>query len=393
MDALGYRVLFLDSYTVSHPGAGAAPSSDSIGYGITASDAIRSGLISLGMQLSRPLIDAGDESVTAQGRRSAWILGNYHTVLRSLLNDPPDAIFCFHIMMASPVEIRRMALDLGLSVPIMGYTHGSHWDPTDTFRHEAYPGLDLLDLANLDVVDRLLVVSEYMRTTLQNNISAFNSDVAQRIDAKVVVVGLPLDVDRIDRCRTDREFPRPTVVFNHAPVASKNPELFVQVMTRVLPRHDVNVLFTREFAPYQAGGKAVAELASQFPDQVILGRDMPLDDYYAALWASELQVSTASHESLGVATLEAMYATNCCILPRLGSYPEICENHPDVLYDLGPGPLEERLCYFLEHEKERRAVAMQLRVMASKYQPSIVIPKIARSLVAAIDSRDHGHGR
>ena len=27
-----------------------------------------------------------------------------------------------------------MLLDLGLRVPIVGYTHGSHWDVTDTYR-------------------------------------------------------------------------------------------------------------------------------------------------------------------------------------------------------------------------------------------------------------------
>jgi len=31
--------------------------------------------------------------------------------------------------------------------------------------------------------------------------------------------------------------------------------------------------------------------------------------------------STATHESLGIATLEAMYARNCCLLPDLGVLP------------------------------------------------------------------------
>src|SRR3954468_11605309 len=35
------------------------------------------------------------------------------------------------------------------TTPIIGYLHGSHWDPTDTYRSEAYPGLKWLDLANL----------------------------------------------------------------------------------------------------------------------------------------------------------------------------------------------------------------------------------------------------
>ena len=91
----------------------------------------------------------------------------------------------------------------------------------------------------------------------------------------------------------------------------------------------------------------MAALAAAFPDQVMLGNDLPLPDYYRALWMAELQVSTATHESLGTAPLEAMHTGTCCILPRLGSYPEITGEHPDVLYTLGEGRLHERLTYFL----------------------------------------------
>jgi hypothetical protein len=44
------------------------------------------------------------------------------------------------------------------------------------------------------------------------------------------------------------------------------------------------------------------------------------------LWAvpCDIQVSTALHESFGVATLEAMFAGNACLLPRHAVYPELC---------------------------------------------------------------------
>jgi glycosyltransferase involved in cell wall biosynthesis len=333
------RVLYVDGYTVPDPKVG-VPSSDAIGYGITASSAIRDGLAALGLDVVRPRLDPPPTG-TGGGpeERLTWILANYRSVLRELVEDPPDVIFCFHIFSAFPVEIRRMLLDLGLSLPIVGYTHGSHWDPTDTFRFETYPGMEVLDLANL------------------------------------------LAVDRIDACRTGRRFPRPTVVFNHAPVSSKNPELFARVMTRVLPHHDVAVLITRDFAPWQPGGEAIGALAARFPEQVVLGRDMPLDEYYEALWAADLQVSTATHESLGVSTLEAMYTGNCCVLPRVGSYPEICDGHPDVLYEPGEEPLEERLRWFLEHPEHRRAVASELQRMSARYHPRTVVQKIAAEVL------------
>jgi glycosyltransferase involved in cell wall biosynthesis len=373
------RVLYLDGYTVPDPKVG-VPSSDAIGYGITASSAIRDGLAARGLDVVRPRLDLPPTGPGGPDQRLSWILANYRGVLRELVEDPPDVIFCFHVFSVFPVEIRRMLLDLGLSIPIVGYTHGSHWDPTDTFRTETYPGMEVLDLANLHVLDRVLLVSEYMRTTLRATIGAFNTPLAEQIDAHAAVVGLPLAVDRMDACRSDRRFPRPTVVFNHAPVSSKNPELFARVMARVLPHYDVGVLITRDFAPGQPGGQAIAELAERFPGQVLLGRDMPLDEYFQALWAADLQVSTATHESLGVSTLEAMYTGNCCVLPRLGSYPEICDGHPDVLYEPGEEPLEERLRWFLEHPEHRRAVASELQRMADRFHPRAVVEKIAAAV-------------
>lgn len=379
------RILYLDAYTVPTDHAvtpGGAPSSDAIGYGITASRAIRDGLQAAGSSVVRPRIahpDDGDERVA----RLRWLLSSYDAVLDVVSTEPPDVVFFFHAFCAFPVEVRRMLLDLRLQVPLVGYTHGSHWDPTDRFRFQVYPRMEMLDLANLHVLDRVLLVSEYLRKTLWDNISAFNSPLARALDAKFEVVGLPLDVERIDGCRTQERGARTTVVFNHAPVASKNPELFVRVMQRVLLRDDVQVLFTRRFPPAQAGAAAVAALAAQFPQQVVLGNDLPLDDYYRALWMAELQVSTATHESLGVSTLEAMYTGTCCVLPRLGSYPEITGDHPEVLYDLGEGQLEERLTYFLDHPDRREAVATDLRRAATRYTPAVVVPRIA-DVVAAL---------
>ncbi|MDQ4038842.1 MAG: glycosyltransferase [Actinomycetota bacterium] len=372
------RILYLDGYTIPAEQAvpaGDAPSSDAVGYGITASTVIRKGLEAAGFDVVRPKI-AVPSDTDGRVARLRWLLSSYDGVLDVLSTSPPDVVFTFHAFAAFPVEIRRMLLDLGLDVPLVGYTHGSHWDPTDTFRFQAYPGMELLDLANLHVLDRILLVSDYLRATLWRTMSAFNEPLARALYARCEVVGLPLDIERIDGCRTEQRSTPTTVVFNHAPVSSKNPELFVDVMHRLLPRYDLQVLFTRRFPPGQAGGAAVAALAARFPEQVVLGNDLPIPDYYRALWMAQLQVSTATHESLGMSTLEAMYTGTCCILPRLGSYPEITGQHPDVLYDLGERQLEERLTYFLEHPDRRRAVAAELQRAAARYEPAVVVSRI-----------------
>jgi glycosyltransferase involved in cell wall biosynthesis len=372
------RMLYLDGYTVTskRTAPSGTVSSDSIGYGITASTAISRTLGTAGWDVARPEVAVPTDD-DERAARLRWLLSSYQGVLEALTTSPPDVVFAFHAFSTFPVEIRRMLLDLELKLPLVGYTHGSHWDPTDTFRFQAYPGMELLDLANLHVLDRVLLVSEYMRTTLRCTIAAFNEPLANALDAKCEVVGLPLDVELINAYRTDERPARTKVVFNHAPVASKNPQLFVRVMRRILPRHDVQVLFTRRYPAAPSDWSGVASLAVDFPDQVELGDDLPLSDYYRALWMADIQVSTATHESLGVSTLEAMHTGTCCILPRLGSYPEITGDHPDVLYDLGAGQLEERLTYFLEHPEQRQAVASDLQGAAARYRPDVVVQRIA----------------
>ena len=377
--AASRRLLYLDAYTApveQSSAPGSSPSSDAIGYAITSSAAIRTGLRAAGWEVMQPDL-SGLQDQNGHVRRLRWFLRAYESALDSLATSPPGVIFVFHAFSVFPTEIRRMILDLRLDIPMIGYTHGSHWDPTDTFRFEVYPGMETADLANLCVLDKVLLVSRQMQDTLRASISAFNEPLATSLETRYEVVGLPLDVALINESRTYERDARPTVVFNHAPVASKDPDMFARVMRRILPRYDVGVLFTRRFPPDQAGGEAVAALAADFGDRVVLGNNMPLPDYYSALWRAELQVSTATHESLGVSTLEAMYTGTCCILPRVGSYPEITGDHRDALYDRGDQQLEERLTYFLDHPDRRHAVAHDLQQAADRYRPDLVVRRIA----------------
>lgn len=377
--AASRRLLYLDAYTApveQSSAPGSSPSSDAIGYAITSSAAIRTGLRAAGWEVMQPDL-SGLQDHNGHVRRLRWFLRAYESALDSLATSPPGVIFVFHAFSVFPTEIRRMILDLRLDIPMIGYTHGSHWDPTDTFRFEVYPGMETADLANLCVLDKVLLVSRQMQDTLRASISAFNEPLATSLETRYEVVGLPLDVALINESRTYERDARPTVVFNHAPVASKDPDMFARVMRRILPRYDVGVLFTRRFPPDQAGGEAVAALAADFGDRVVLGNNMPLPDYYSALWRAELQVSTATHESLGVSTLEAMYTGTCCILPRVGSYPEITGDHRDALYDRGDQQLEERLTYFLDHPDRRHAVARDLQQAADRYRPDLVVHRIA----------------
>jgi glycosyltransferase involved in cell wall biosynthesis len=95
------------------------------------------------------------------------------------------------------------------------------------------------------------------------------------------------------------------------------------------------------------------------------------------LWRATIQVSTASHESLGMATLEAMYTENCCVLPRLGSYPALCGDHPEVLYEPGDETeLVRRVVEFCKDDARRRHIATQLSDRARHYRGARVVDAV-----------------
>ncbi|MFI0450663.1 glycosyltransferase [Actinomadura sp. 6N118] len=378
------RWLYVDTYTspadVAAGDVAAGPSSDSIGYGITASAAIVAELEARGFDVIRvnPHTPAGQGS--RSDSRARWTANVYRRIVDAIDREHPDLIFIFHIFSVFPSVIRKALQDMGTDIPVIGYTHGSHWDPTDTYRADRHPRLRLLDLANIDSLDRLLVVSEYMCRTLEENIGALSPALANDVTNKTSIVGLPLDTTQIQRQWTGEQFDRTTIVFNHAPIESKRPKVFTQAANEILDRHDAVIVFTRRFAEEDPGGKEVSELADRHPGQVVLGNDMSIADYYRTLWRSHIQVSTASHESFGVATLEAMYTHNCCLLPTKGAYPEICHNNPDVLYDGTVSTLVKRLTHLIKSPYERRRMSVELSKIAMLHDAPAVVDRILESI-------------
>jgi glycosyltransferase involved in cell wall biosynthesis len=315
----GLRILFVPTYRHAQPD-GRARASDALGFGITCADALVAGLRAAGAQVRAVESDAA--------RQTDWVSEILIGVERAVNSDRYDVILAFHAFWPFTADLRRI-LDDSTPHPLVTYTHGSHWDKTDSFRFERYPRLRWADLGNLLAADRVLVVSHYMRTTLLAAVGEVSAALAAELRRRVRVVGLPLDLPRIDAARRRRSGP-PTVVFNHAPIAAKHPEVFLDVAAQALARTDYRILITRHLpAPLS---ERAGELSAAYPGRVILGGDLPVDVYYRALWRSHLQVSTASHESLGVATLEAMATGNHCLLPRIGAYPEVADDDPSVLY-------------------------------------------------------------
>jgi glycosyltransferase involved in cell wall biosynthesis len=364
------RILFVPSYTVKQ---GELPSSDSIGYGTTSADALIRELIALGHSVDRLPVEQ------ARGR-TAWTARSLTSFERAVVRKPYDAVLAFHAFWPFTADLRRILDDARLTLPLVTFTHGSHWDETDLFRHENYPLLRWADLGNLLAADRVLVVSEWMRDILLTRTRAASPEASIDLSERVRVVGLPIDLARIDAARLPTSA-SPTVVFNHAPIIAKRPGDFFEIADELLAQTPAKLLITRKFGQDSPGAKRLAQLQASYADRLILGNDMEIDAYYSALWQSSIQVSTATHESLGVATLEAMATANMCLLPRRGAYPEISGNDPDVLYD-SITELGERLIASVTDLDNSQDVAQRLSSQVrARYGPLTVARRVSEVLI------------
>ncbi|MBX6390938.1 MAG: hypothetical protein IRZ08_18440 [Frankia sp.] len=380
------RVLFVPTYR--HPaGAARATASDALGFGVTCCDALVAGLRDHGL--------AVDVVASSARRQTVWVGETLERFEQSVRRDAHDVVLAFHAFWPFTADLRRI-LDEGGSRPLVTYTHGSHWDRTDTFRAERYPRLRWADLGNLMAADRVLVVSDHLREVLLREVGSVSAQAAVELGGKLRTVGLPLDLARIDAAR-DGALPGPggprprRIVFNHAPIPAKQPGVFLDLVAEVLARTDTSVLVTRHFPAGSRWGRQLASLAAAFPGRVIRGDDLSTDRYYAELWASQIQVSTAIHESLGVATLEAMATGNHCLLPRVGAYPEVVGGDSAVLYD-DLADLLARLLDTMTVPDPATAARHRDRVRR-RYSPRAVAGAVHRVLAEAVEEHPRGPGR
>lgn len=91
------------------------------------------------------------------------------------------------------------------------------------------------------------MVSHYLRDVVRNVRSA-SPDASDELEKKVRIIGLPIDLEHIDSAHQARDTHRTTIVFNHAPIASKQPDLFLDVAEGVLTHTDAHFLLTRHFS-------------------------------------------------------------------------------------------------------------------------------------------------
>jgi glycosyltransferase involved in cell wall biosynthesis len=371
------RILYLAPFTAGtdHFDSGV------VGYGQTSGGAIVRELERRGHQ-----VDRVPRAQTATSKSA--LAAQTYTELGRLDLAGYDCLFMYNTFHQFAAEVRRLLDETGAGGTLLtGYTHGSHWDPSDEVRH-GYPMLKYADLGNVLALDVVFLVSHYMLEVMSRTIEdELGPRTAAEFTRRARVVGGTIDAERIDAARVaPAADAAPVVVFNHSATVAKRPERFFRAAGVVLAEDPaVTVAVTRRFRAGDPGHTELAELAGRYPDRLRLGDTMPIEDYFTLLWQSQLQVSTATHESFGVSTVEAIYAGCSSLLPAAGCYPEVAGQaglyDPVLAHD--PDRLAAAILAELADSGHRAVVAKQQRASIERYLPAVVAGRIEAALVGA----------
>lgn len=373
------QIFFLRSYTAKDLSRDMIVTSDTIGYGVSAPATLGESFKQLGHDVT--FLPEG----TARSRLE-WAHLSYRQMAKAAEATPPDVIFIFHILNQFPTEIRRILVELELTVPMMGYTHGSNWDETDAFRQRHFGALKMADLANLLTLDRILLTSQAFRDALSRSIGLFSPTAAEEFASRACIVGCPIDVSSIDLAvaRAGRDRCPSRVVFNHSLVPEKGVDDFINFGRLLLSKRlGAEIFFTRaKDSRHSQLNARLDALVADFPDRVHICGNLSQEKYYELLVTSGFQVSTAYHESFGVSSAEAMYAGCCSITPRLPAYLELVQQEGNgVFHDGTPSGILSVMDELLDNPELTQHLAGMQRSAVARFNGTWVARRILEGVV------------
>lgn len=125
----------------------------------------------------------------------------------------------------------------------------------------------------------------------------------------------------------------PLILWNHRWEFDKNPAQFFMLLDRLA---GMGLPFRLALAgeSFRQEPSEFLEARERFGDRVVHFGYATSEQYRALLRRSDIVISTAIHEFFGIATVEAIYAGCCPLLPNRLAYPELIPTrwHDTVLY-------------------------------------------------------------
>ncbi len=277
---------------------------------------------------------------------------------------------------------------------LLGFLHRQVGDPAvvlyvheNQLTHPVGPrdrpdeSLALANWLSMAVADRVLVNSEAQLADLRVALPvllgrALDHSHGHRLDevlarCEVLPVGIDLAGIQPDGHPPPAE---PLVVWNHRWDHEKRPGRLFRALHALA---DEGVAFRLALAGenLRVDPQEFDAIRARLGERVVHVGVLDRDAYHGLLAASDVTVSTAEHETFGIAAVEAMAAGCVPLLPRRLSYPEIVPDrwHDAVLYD--DGQLRDRLGDVLTDLPAARTRVDGLAASMRRFDWSVMAPR------------------
>jgi glycosyltransferase involved in cell wall biosynthesis len=292
---------------------------------------------------------------------------------------PPDVLLVSD-MVHLPALLGFLRRDVG-DPAVALYLHENQLTHPTGPRDRPDESLALANWLSMAAADRVLVNSEAQLADLRAALPvllgrALDHGHDHRLDevlARCEV--LPVGIDRAGIGPDGHPPPPdPLIVWNHRWDHEKRPGRLFRVLHGLA---DDGVAFRLALAGenLRVDPQEFDAIRSRLGDRVVHVGVLDRDDYHRLLAASDVTVSTAEHETFGIAAVEAMAAACVPLLPDRLSYPEIVPPrwHEPVLY--GHGQLSDRLRTVLTDLPAARARVEGLAAAMARFDWSAMAPR------------------
>ncbi len=275
--------------------------------------------------------------------------------------------------------------DLG-DPPVALYLHENQLTHPVGPRDRPDEGLALANWLSMAVADRVFVNSEAQLADLRVALPALlgralDHDHRHRLDD---VLGrcevLPVGVELSDIAPDGHPPPdEPVIVWNHRWDREKRADRLFGLLHGLA---DDGVAFRLALAGenLRIDPQEFEAIRRRLGDRVVHVGALDRDGYHRLLAASDVVVSTADHETFGIAAVEAMAAGCVPLLPNRLSYPEIVDPrwHGAVLYE--EGELRDRLRGVLTDLPSARVAVAGLADAVRRWDWSVLAPRYDAAL-------------
>jgi len=233
-------------------------------------------------------------------------------------------------------SIRYLSVLNQIPVKIYGFLHAASYYPED-FIEPCAPFAQWFEKGWLTVCDKVFVGSQWHKDLIIDHRYVNN------LFDKIVVTGNPWDtkeaLDLVGKVKKKNQ-----IIYADLPDYRKRPNIFLSLVPMIKRAYpETNIVLTTSRDSWGMKAPWIGASARSLRDLGLLEIKQGLSkkEYYKTMAESKVMVSTnVVAESFGYCAVEAMTFDTHPILPDKFSYPELCDNDKDILYDSFDGLIE-----------------------------------------------------